>query len=55
MFEKMVDMRDKLRQIYFLSTGNYKVIEDSFMLPINLLRISQEIESTDSMSMDPNY
>ncbi len=55
MFEKMVDMRDKLRKIYFLSTGNYKVIEDSFMLPINLLRISQEIESTDSMSMDPNY
>ncbi len=55
MFEKMIDMRDKLRKIYFLSTGNYKVIEDSFMLPINLLRISQEIESTDSMSMDPNY
>jgi DNA-directed RNA polymerase beta' subunit len=55
MYEKMVDMRDKLRKIYFLSTGNYKVIEDSFMLPINLLRISQEIESEDEMSMDPNY
>ena len=55
MLEKMIDMRDKLRKIYFLSTGNYKVIEDSFMLPINLLRISQEIESTESMSMDPNY
>uniref|UniRef100_A0A6C0HV26 DNA-directed RNA polymerase n=1 Tax=viral metagenome TaxID=1070528 RepID=A0A6C0HV26_9ZZZZ len=55
MLEKMIDMRDKLRKIYFLSTGNYKVIEDSFMLPINLLRISQEIESTESISMDPNY
>lgn len=55
MYEKMVDMRDKLRKIYFLSTGNYKVIEDSFMLPINLLRISQEIESESEMSMDPNY
>ncbi len=55
MYEKMIDMRDKLRKIYFLSTGNYKVIEDSFMLPINLLRISQEIESDNEMSMDPNY
>jgi DNA-directed RNA polymerase II subunit RPB1 len=55
MYDKMVDMRDNLRKIYFLSTGNYKVIEDSFMLPINLLRISQEIESESEMSMDPNY
>ena len=55
MYEKMIDMRDNLRKIYFLSTGNYKVIEDSFMLPINMLRISQEIASEESMSMDPNY
>ena len=55
MYEKMIEMRDKLRKIYFLSTGNYKVIEDSFMLPINLLRISQEIESVEIMSMEPDY
>jgi DNA-directed RNA polymerase II subunit RPB1 len=55
MYEKMISMRDKLREIYFLSTGNYKVIDDSFMLPINLLRISQEIASEEAMSVDPNY
>jgi len=54
-YDKMINMRDKLREIYFLSTGNYKVIDDSFMLPINLLRISQEIASEETMSMDPNY
>ena len=55
MYEKMISMRDKLRKIYFLSTGNYKVIEDAFMLPINLLRISQEIATEDAMEMDPYY
>jgi DNA-directed RNA polymerase II subunit RPB1 len=55
MYEKMISMRDKLRKIYFASTGNYKVIEDAFMLPINLLRISQEIATEDAMEMDPYY
>ena len=55
MYEKMISMRDKLRKIYFASTGNYKVIEDAFMLPINLLRISQEIATEEAMDMDPTY
>ncbi len=55
LYEKMITMRDKLRKIYFASTGNYKVIEDAFMLPINLLRISQEIETEEAMDMEPNY
>jgi DNA-directed RNA polymerase beta' subunit len=55
LYEKMIIMRDKLRKIYFASTGNYKVIEDAFMLPINLLRISQEIETEEAMDMDPHY
>jgi DNA-directed RNA polymerase II subunit RPB1 len=55
LYEKMIDMRDKLRKIYFSSTGNYKIIEDAFMLPINLLRISQEIKTEDAMDIDPEY
>jgi len=55
LYEKMITMRDKLRKIYFASTGNYKVIEDAFMLPINLLRISQEIANEEAMDMEPNY
>jgi hypothetical protein len=55
LYEKMITMRDKLRKIYFASTGNYKVIEDAFMLPINLLRISQEIATETAMDMEPNY
>lgn len=54
-YKKMVIMRDELRSIYFRSTGNYKIIEDSFMLPINLLRITQEIATSDELSVDPEY
>ena len=54
-YNQMVEMRDKLRSIYFHATANYKVIEDGFMLPINLLRITQEITSTDSMDINPEY
>lgn len=54
-YEKMVSMRDRLRTIYFNATGNYKIIDDAFMLPINLLRITQEISSEDTMLVDPQY
>lgn len=54
-YDTMIDMRNKLRTIYTKSTGNYKVMEDIFMLPINLLRVTQELVGTDEMAIDPNY
>lgn len=59
MFNKMKQMRDNLRSIYFQSTSNYKVIGDSFMLPVNLRRITQEymntIDKPNFDELDPMY
>lgn len=55
LYKNMIEMRDKLRTIYFKSIGNYKTMEDRFMLPINLLRITQEIYNEDTMLVDPYY
>ena len=59
MFTKMKTMRDTLRSIYFKSTSNYKVISDNFMLPVNLLRITQEYNNTKDKinydELDPQY
>lgn len=55
LYKDMIEMRDKLRSIYFKSIGNYKTMEDRFMLPINLLRITQEIYNEDTMLVDPYY
>lgn len=59
MFNKMKTMRDNLRSIYFRSTSNYKVIGDSFMLPVNLRRITQEyinaIDKPNYKEIDPQY
>lgn len=59
-YAQIIEMRDKLRDIYFKATGNYKIIEDSFMLPVNLLRITQEYtQDEDSTStkqdLEPQY
>lgn len=54
-YDTMINMRDKLRKIYTCSTGNYKIIEDNFMLPINLLRITQELNGKSEMAIDPQY
>lgn len=54
-YDTMIDMRDKLRNFYTRATGNYKVIEDNFMLPINLLRITQELNGKDEMAINPQY
>jgi DNA-directed RNA polymerase II subunit RPB1 len=37
----MKKFRDEFRRIQFSSTLNYKVLEDKFMLPVNLFRITQ--------------
>ncbi len=39
--KKMKRFRDEFRRIQFSSTLNYKVLEDKFMLPVNLFRITQ--------------
>ncbi len=54
-YDTMINMRDKLRKIFTHATGKYKIIEDNFMLPINLLRITQELNGKDEMAIDPQY
>jgi DNA-directed RNA polymerase beta' subunit len=54
-YDIMIDMRDKLRTIYFRATSNYKVIDDTFMLPVNLLRITQELTTEEPYMIDPQY
>lgn len=55
MYNIMIEMRDKLRSIYFRATSNYKVIEDTFMLPVNLLRITQELKNEEPYMIEPQY
>lgn len=51
----MIEMRNNLRSIYFRATSNYKVIEDTFMLPVNLLRITQELKNEEPYMIEPQY
>ena len=57
MFEKLKSMRNNLRSIYFQSTSNYKVMSDTFMLPVNLRRITQEYinSGNPTYELDPQY
>ena len=57
MFQKLKSMRDNLRSIYFQSTSNYKVMSDTFMLPVNLRRITQEYINSGNLTyeLDPQY
>ena len=41
-YDKLFDMRDKLRVIQRKSLMEYKVIEEKYMLPVNLYRITQD-------------
>ena len=50
------DMRDMLRKIYFISTSNYKVIEDGFYSTINYTRLIQEYDNNkEKLELDPSY
>ena len=40
--KKMILLRNELRKITFMYSLNYKIIEDVFMLPVNLHRITQD-------------
>jgi DNA-directed RNA polymerase II subunit RPB1 len=49
-------MRNMLRKIYFVSTSNYKVIEDSFYCPINYNRLIQEYSKGNvNTELEPDY
>jgi DNA-directed RNA polymerase II subunit RPB1 len=53
---QMIQFRDDLRKIYTKSKFNYKIIEDMFMLPINLYRLAQEYSNNkESFGIDPEY
>uniref|UniRef100_A0A6C0J664 DNA-directed RNA polymerase n=1 Tax=viral metagenome TaxID=1070528 RepID=A0A6C0J664_9ZZZZ len=55
-YNKFIDFRDNLRDIYYNTTYNYKILEDSFLLPINFYRLTQEYTSnSDKIDLDPNY
>ena len=41
-YEKMRDYRDALRDIQMRAVMNFKIMEDKFMIPVNLFRITQD-------------
>ena len=56
LLKEYIYMRDKLREIYFISTSNYKVIEDKFYSPINYNRLIQEFNNNkENIELDVNY
>jgi len=56
LYEKMIKFRDSFRNIYFKSTGNYKILEDTFMLPVNLNRLTQEYSHNKvNIEIEPEY
>ena len=53
---QMLQFRDDIRTIYKKSKFNYKIIEEMFMLPINLYRLAQEYSNNkESFGIDPEY
>ena len=44
-YKKMIDNRNFLRDLIFRFTLNYKIIQDSFMLPVNLYRLTQDFNN----------
>jgi DNA-directed RNA polymerase beta' subunit len=41
LINKMMTFRDELRKIQAISLQNYKIVEEKYFLPVNLLRITQ--------------
>ena len=40
--KRILSYRDKLRKIQMISNNNYKTLEEKFMLPVNLFRLTQD-------------
>ena len=56
-YKNMIRYRDDLREVYYKSTLNYKILEDSFMLPVNFYRLTQEYsnDSNKELDLNPKY
>jgi DNA-directed RNA polymerase II subunit RPB1 len=50
-----IKFRNKLRDIYFVSTNNYKVIEEEFPSPINFNRIISDYKGSNKSNIKPEY
>jgi DNA-directed RNA polymerase beta' subunit len=54
-YKKLIEFRDELREIVMRATGNYIILKDEFMLPINLHRIiNSKIESNSKTDLEYN-
>ena len=59
-YEKLIKLRDELRQIQSHALLNFKTLEEKFVLPINLIRITQDYtnikikSNTNKLDLDPN-
>ena len=54
-YQKLIKYRDELRHIQSAALLNYKTIEDKFLLPINLFRITQDyMNKSNKYDLDPN-
>jgi DNA-directed RNA polymerase beta' subunit len=56
--KKIQKYRDDLRLITQISTNNTKILEDKFMLPINLIRLTQDytkVKKTKNIELNPQY
>jgi DNA-directed RNA polymerase II subunit RPB1 len=53
----MKDFRDELRTIQRISNLNYRVITDSYMIPVNLNRLTNDFiqDSISKFDLDPQY
>jgi len=54
--EKIKSFRDKLRIIQQVANNNYKVLEEKYFLPINLVRIVQDYSNNnENIELSPTY
>jgi DNA-directed RNA polymerase II subunit RPB1 len=54
MYDTMIDYRDQIRTIQRYAFNNYRVLEEMFMLPINLVRIIQDYKSDKECAIHPD-
>lgn len=54
--KKIKEYRDKLRRIQMISNNNYKTLEEKYMLPVNLFRLTQDYSKNKvNIEMTPEY
>jgi hypothetical protein len=54
--DKLIDFRDKLRNIQQKSLLEYKVLENKYMLPVNIFRITQDYSNNkEHIELKPEY